>query len=143
MSVLLFSFSGDPRGQGRPRATVRGGFAAIYKDAKSRAFENSIRQVAVAYMGDRRPLTGALSVSVWFKMPIPKSATKRDKAAMASGEAPHVKPFDIDNLQKAVLDGLNGVAWMDDCQITRLFSTKVYGEKPGFTIRIEALEPQE
>ncbi len=140
--MLLFSFSGDPRGQGRPRATTRGGFATVYKDPKSRAYEGSIARVAASYMGDRPPLTGALSVSLWFKMPIPVSLSKRLKAAMAAGEVPHVKVPDCSNLAKAVEDALNGIAWVDDCQIVRLFVTKAYSDKPGFTVRVEALEPQ-
>lgn len=143
MNVLEFSMSGAPRGQGRPRTAVRGRFATIYKDAKSRVYENSVKALAQKAMGDHAPFEGALSASFRFRMPIPKSATKRVKAAMAAGEiAPTTRP-DNSNLVKAIEDALNGVAYRDDCQIVRTFITKVYSERPGVDVRVEPLEPQQ
>lgn len=44
---------------------------------------------------------------------------------------------DVDNLQKAVLDALNGIAWRDDSQIDRLISTVFRGcDEPRVTIEI-------
>lgn len=144
MEPLVFSMSGLPRGQGRPRATVRkGGFATIYKDTKSRQYENSIAAVARGVMGDRPPLTGALSVSMRFRMPIPASATKARRAAMAAGEVPHTSKPDGSNMQKALEDAMNGIVFVDDSQIVRGFWTKIYSDKPGVDVRIEPLEPQE
>lgn len=143
MTVLVFSMSGAPRGQGRPRTAVRGGFATIYKDAKSRTYENSVKALATKNMAGRPPLTGALSVSMQFRMPIPKSAPKRQRLAMAAGEVPHVSKPDKSNLLKAIEDAFNGVVWVDDSQIVRGFQTKIYSEEPGVTVRVEALEPQE
>jgi Holliday junction resolvase RusA-like endonuclease len=141
--AITFSLAGLPRGQGRPRATARGGIARLYKDAKSRAYEKSIATVAAGVMAARKPLTGALSVSARFRMPIPKSATKRDKAAMAAGEVPHTSKPDGTNMLKACEDAMNGIVFVDDSQIVRGFFTKVYSEKPGVDLRIEALEPQD
>lgn len=143
MTVVAFSMSGLPRGQGRPRATARGGFASIYKDPKSRKYEQSVALVAAAQMAGRLPLTGPLSASFQFRMPIPVSATKKAKAAMASGETPHLGKPDLSNMVKAIEDAMNAVVFHDDAQITRCFTTKLYSERPGVDVRIEALEPQE
>lgn len=142
MSVLVFSMNGEPRGKGRPRATVRGGFARVYTDEKTRKYESSVRAVAQAAMRGRDPLEGPLSLSLRFRMPIPKSATRRAKTAMAAGEIAHMGRPDLDNCQKAIMDAMNGVVFVDDGQVVRAFSTKIYAEQPGVDVRIEAYEPQ-
>jgi Holliday junction resolvase RusA-like endonuclease len=101
-----------------------------------------IKRVASFVMGSRPPLSGALSVSMRFRMPIPKSATKALKAAMAAGEVAHISKPDASNLVKAAEDALNGVMFHDDSQVVRLFVSKVYSDQPGLDVRIEALEPQ-
>lgn len=142
MDVLTFSMSGTPRAKGRPRTTVRGGFATVYTDAKTKKYEASVADLSRKAMREKPPISGAISVSLRFRMPIPKSETKPVKAAMAAGEVPHTSKPDIDNLQKAILDGMNGIVFVDDSQIVRSFTTKVYSETPGVDVRVEALEPQ-
>ena len=142
MTVLTFSMSGAPRGQGRPRATARRGFASVYKAAADRRYESSVAAVAKAAMGSQSPLEGALAVSLRFRLPVPKSATKRDRTAYLSGERAYFGAFDIDNLAKAILDACNGICWGDDKQIVRLFVTKIAAELPGADVRIEAYQPQ-
>lgn len=45
---------------------------------------------------------------------------------------------DLDNLSKAVLDALNGIAWVDDTQIVDLHIVKaITKESPGVWIEIE------
>ena len=63
-------------------------------------------------------------------MPIPKSTPKSRKAAMLEKIIQHTKKPDLDNLQKAVLDALNGTAWEDDSQIVRITAEKKYTDDP-------------
>lgn len=139
--LLSFSMSGAPRGQGRPRATARRGLASVYKAATDRRYESSVAAVARTAMGALSPLEGALSVSLRFRLPVPKSATKRDRAAYLSGEQAYFGAFDIDNLAKAILDGCNGICWVDDRQIVRLFVTKIAAEMPGVDVVVRAWAP--
>lgn len=143
MTVVAFSLSGLPRGKGRPQTAVRGRHAIIYTDAKTRRYESSVNAVAVKKMAGRPPLTGGLSLSLQFRMPIPASATKTAKAAMAANERPHITTPDFDNLTKAICDGMNKVVFHDDAQVCRAFIVKIYSETPGVDIRVEALEPQD
>ena len=56
---------------------------------------------------------------------------------MLAGEIrPATKP-DLDNVIKAVLDGCNGVAYLDDKQIVELNATARYAETPGVRVVIE------
>lgn len=151
MDPIQFSLSCLPKGKGRPRATVRGDHASVYTDAKTRAFEAGISDAARLVMAGRPALAGALSVSLRFRMPVPKSAPKWQRLGMAAGEIPHVSKSDLDNMVKAVLDGMAAhsrapkvpIVFVNDSQIVRLFATKVYAEKPGIDVRVEPLgEPQ-
>lgn len=55
---------------------------------------------------------------------------------------PKTPDIDVDNLAKAYLDGLNQIAWVDDCQVTKLTVEKrwVFEEsKQHSLIEIEVL----
>ena len=71
-----------------------------------------------------------IEVNLVFGMPIPKSTAKSRKAAMLEGIIKHTKKPDVDNLQKAVLDALNKIAWGDDSQIVRITAKKEYTNEP-------------
>ena len=137
--LIAFAIPGDPRGKGRPRATVRGSFARVYTDAKTRAYESGVKAAAVAAMAGREPMAGPLSVVLRIRLPLPASMPKRRRAAVLAGEDAYFGRIDCDNAAKAVLDGCNGVCWADDVQITRLFVAKVPHERPGVDVRIEQL----
>lgn len=142
MEPLVFSFTGNPRGKGTARAAVRGRFATIYTDSKTRRYEGSVADVATEVMAGRPPIVGPVSMSVRFRLAIPKSVSKRLRAAMLAGEvAPTSKP-DLSNMLKAIEDGMNKIVFLDDAQIVRGFQTKIYSDKPGVDVRVEAYEPQ-
>lgn len=142
MAALVFSMAGVPRGQGRPRATAKRGYASVYKAGADKKYESSVRAVALKAMAGRDPFEGPLSLALRFRMPIPKSATRRVREGMAAGEiAPTTKP-DWDNAAKAICDAMNAVVFVDDAQIVRAFVTKIYAEKPGVDVKVEAFAPQ-
>lgn len=49
------------------------------------------------------------------------------------------KKPDADNIAKAVLDGLNGVAFVDDSQVVALMVKKTYGLTPKVKVRIKEI----
>lgn len=104
MSVTLFSVDRVPVKR-RPRFS----HGVAYVDAKTKADEKAVRD---AYHGIKHE--GAVSVEIHVYGKLPKSRPKRIES-----EPNTVKP-DADNIAKAVLDGLNGVAFEDDSQVTEL-----------------------
>lgn len=110
-----------PHPKGRPRFFARGKFVQVYTDAKTAAYEKLVAKAGIDAFGDRAPFAGPLHVNLSFVMPRPKAASKR---------AFHVSRPDVDNLTKAVLDGLNEVAYLDDAQIVTMEVRKTY-ETPG------------
>jgi Holliday junction resolvase RusA-like endonuclease len=143
VAPLSFSMNGLPRGQGRPRATVRGKHASVYKADKDRKYEQSVGKVAANAMGDRPPMVGALQIALRFRLPIPRSYSRATRIAMAAGEiAPTTKP-DLSNLVKAIEDGMNTIVFVDDAQIVRAVTSKIYAERPGVDVLVGPLQPQE
>jgi Holliday junction resolvase RusA-like endonuclease len=48
---------------------------------------------------------------------------------------------DLDNVLKAISDGLNGVAWIDDSQVVEIHATKsVDRQHPRAVVRVEELD---
>lgn len=137
--VLIFSLAIDPVSKGRPRATVRGGFASVYTDAKTRKYERDIGMMAMSAMRGQEPFQGPISVSMRFRLALPKSLSKRARAAILAGENAYLGIRDLDNLGKSVGDALNGICWRDDVQIVRLFLSKIPAETGGVDVRISSL----
>ena len=56
----------------------------------------------------------------------PKRTTKKELERIATGQAVYTGRKDIDNIAKSILDGLNGVAYIDDRQVVELTVRKQY-----------------
>lgn len=97
------------RGQGRPRF----GNGRAYKAKADTDYEREIADKFVS-SGGRHFGSQPLMVSIDVYRALPKSAPKSVKT-----EPDTLKP-DCDNIAKAVLDALNGVAWDDDSQVVSL-----------------------
>lgn len=135
MKTVRFTVPGQPRGKGRPRFT-RSGHA--YTDNKTKEYESRIAWCYLEQAGDYTFLDDSpLRVSVTAIMQIPKSTTKKKQVAMLNGEiAPKTKP-DVDNILKIVLDGLQGVAFKDDKNVTESQIIKIYGSQPKIEVSIQ------
>lgn len=127
---------GEPMGKQRPRASSWGGHAHIYTPAKTVSYE---RRFASAYMdkyGEAKPTSLPIAVTIEAVFGLKKAdynskgcPNKHGNAKLMGIEQATKKP-DADNIAKAVLDGLNGVAFVDDSQVVRLTIYKKYGLTP-------------
>ena len=131
-----------PQPKERPRATVVAGRAKIYTPRTTEAYEKRIRTEWVKAYGDK-PEEGPLRARIYFGMPIPKSETKANKALMMVRKLFPAKKPDLDNLIKAVMDAVNGVAYKDDCQIVTILARKNYSEIPYVKVIISEEKPKE
>ena len=122
-----------PVSKGRP--VFANGHA--YTPSKTREYEQIVQLYARRQI--KRPLTGAVKLSIQFYLPIPKSWSEPKKRAAMEGKiVPMVKP-DIDNLTKAIMDALNGgIGYNDDKQVVELTTAKWYGE-PRTEIELEEI----
>ena len=134
---IEFSLSLEPAAKGRPKVMVnpKTGKPIVYTPKKTARFEAKVAAMAQQYFPE--PFRGAVGIRLKFLMPRPKRLMRvRDP----DGEVPHVSRPDLDNLEKAIIDGLNGVAFLDDRQVYAKRSEKVYHAKNGFPQVLVAVE---
>lgn len=125
MNRIEFTINGECVPKARPRFSK---FGHVYTTPKTRAYENIVKSTAI---DNRVPcITTALRVELIIYKSIPKSFSKKKRELANEGKIyPVVKP-DIDNYVKAVLDGLNGVLFVDDKQIVDFRAIKKYSDNP-------------
>ena len=119
MAEINYDFGLDPIPKGRPRMNRRG---RTYTPEKTRKYEQNITLMA-EMQTNSPPLKGPLVVDLLFRITRPKSSKRM---------FPNVRP-DIDNLAKAVLDAIEGIAFNNDGQIIELNMKKLYVVGPGGT----------
>lgn len=112
-----------------PKARPRLSKFAVYTPKKTADYEKLI-----AYEWKRR-----------YKNLILKGAVKLDllfcfKKAKSCKKDYHTQRPDIDNLEKAILDGLNKTAFVDDCQVVEMKSQKVFSDVDKIVITVTEME---
>lgn len=136
MMAAEFVIHAAPVGKARPRVTSHG----TYTPKKTKDYEQRVRNEYGLQCRDKYFGGHPLTVYITAYYPIPKSASKSKREKMLKGLIrPTVKP-DNDNVEKAVCDALNGIAWHDDAQIVDSHCRKWYGEEPCVRVKIEVAE---
>lgn len=153
IGAIIIEITGHPIGKGRARANVvrsKGGGIATgkngrpivkhYTPEKTRRWEEDARQLARMEMMHREPLTGPVEITIDAILAVPKSWAKwKKEAAEAGAILPTSKP-DLDNIEKAAKDALNGIVWIDDAQVVDTNKRKRYGTRPAVIIGIRPKE---
>ena len=126
--IVEFVVYGKPRGKARPRFSRRSN--SVYTPKATQTYE---KQIAQAYIEASGGYTfGDKPIEIWITAVFPKAKTSKK-------EYPTLKP-DIDNIQKAVFDGLNGIAYNDDKQIVTATIHKCFcmleGEEPRILVTV-------
>jgi Holliday junction resolvase RusA-like endonuclease len=136
--MITFEIPGDPRGKGRPKFARRGAFTTTYTDDKTAAYENLVALAArdVMQRQGQALMEGPVSVLVYCGFRVPASTAKSRVGQMLQHLILPLKKPDADNVAKAVLDGLNGVAYLDDTQVTDLTVIRRFDERPRVVVRL-------
>ena len=99
-----------------------------YKTVK---YESRVAIFAKQAMAGLPPMAGAVMLSITAYFPISPSWTKKRQLAARAGLEHVTKKPDLDNILKAIKDGMNGIVWLDDAQVVRLIDCcKVYSDEP-------------
>lgn len=137
--MIAFTVPGQPQGKGRPRIGKIGQHARMFTPAKTVAYEGLIAHAAQLAMAGRPMLDGPVEVSLAIECQVPASwSQKKQRQALAGEVMPTTKP-DVDNVVKAVFDGLNGVLWRDDVQVVSLRLRKRYSGTPCVRVVAQAV----
>lgn len=134
--MIDFIVYGAPQGKGRPRVGRIGASVRMFTPAKTMAYEGLVAHCGAVAMAGRALIEGPVELRLLIDVQIPASWSKRKQAqALAAEILPTTKP-DVDNVIKAIGDGLNGVVWKDDVQVTDIITRKRYAEKPQVRVMI-------
>lgn len=114
--LTCFTVYGKVRGQSRPRFTTRGKSTRAYKPKKDVDYESLVAKCYREAGGTLH--TGAVAVHITAFRALPKSLQFK------TTHEPDMHKPDIDNICKIVLDGLNGIAYLDDSQVVYLTARK-------------------
>lgn len=141
-SIIHFTVPGQPQGKARART----GYNPKVKRVTSHTPENTVLyenliktcylQNTIGMFNDDESLE--LRINAFFEPA--KSTSKKKKDQMLAGVIYPTKKPDIDNIAKAVLDALNGIAYHDDRQVIRLAVAKCYSQQARLEIEVRKIE---
>lgn len=140
-AVLSVLVPGEPVAQGRPRFARRGAFVRAYDPPKSRSWKGVVQVHALEALRAAdvdAPAYADGPVSVLIEATWTLAASKHRKAAPVARQPRASRP-DAENVAKAVLDALTGLAWTDDAQVAELRVVKwtgAQGEAPGVRVSV-------
>lgn len=139
---MKFTIVLPPKGQkrARGRAFISNGRAIAGKPRKEEGQvleEEKMLGLLYEYRPEV-PLTGPILLGLKCFLPIPKSLSKKKRAAALAGEIrPTTKP-DLDNMIKHFKDVCKDIFWVDDKQIIEYLAGtgKYYGDPARWEIEI-------
>jgi Holliday junction resolvase RusA-like endonuclease len=131
---ITFTIPGDPMGKQRPKFGK--GFA--YTPIKTVNYETLVKMEYHNQVG--KMLDGEIKATINAFYSIPKSVSKKRSDLMCVGVIRPTKKPDLDNVAKAILDSLNGIAYKDDSQVVELTVKKYYGDSPVVTVILDGKE---
>jgi Holliday junction resolvase RusA-like endonuclease len=126
--VIKFQINARPQPKERPYSIGRG---------KRRTPDRTVNFELLVAMEFRnrfplhKPLTGPLGLCVVAEYQRPRTVGKGYW---------HTGTGDLDNICKAISDGLNKVAWLDDRQVASLIAQKTWGKTDRIEVMIVPLE---
>ena len=132
--LVAYTVEGNPAPQGSKRHVGNGRMIEASKRLKP--WRDAVIAATTDMASKIEQLEGPLSVKLEFRIPRPKTVTRRYPITRSSG--------DLDKLIRAVLDGITiGELIHDDSQVISIKASKRYSELPGVTIYIERVEENE
>lgn len=143
--LIRIVLPGPPRGWQRTGQRIvsmpgRKPFVVNFTRGETRAEEATLRVTASMAMDGHPPMRGPVEVRMVAYRSVPQSWSRKKQAAALRGEIlPDVKP-DHDNIAK-LLDGLKGIVWQDDAQITDFHFWKRYSDTPRTVLEVVRLHP--
>ena len=132
--IYEFEVPGKIIGKGRPRLNTYTG--SVYTPTRTKDYESLVMQYFLLKYPRYKPFEGRVQVEINALFEVPKSTKKVDKELMLSNQINPTKKPDIDNIVKIILDAMNGIAFKDDIQITKLNVEKTYSTQEKIQIKI-------
>ena len=132
--IYEFEVPGKVIGKGRPRLNSYTG--VVYTPTRTKDYESLVEQYFLLKYPRFKALEGRIKVNIIAYFSIPKATKKSDINEMLDNNISPTKKPDIDNIVKIILDAMNGIAFKDDTQITKLNVEKTYSTQEKVQIKI-------
>lgn len=133
--IYEFEIPGKITGKGRPRVNTT--TAIAYTPAKTKEYEELVKQYFIIKYRRINPLEGRIKINITAYFSVPKNTSKKQEENMLNNAISPTKKPDIDNIAKIILDALNKLAFKDDNQITKLEIEKKYGTEEKIFVKVE------
>ena len=131
--AVIFTLHEKPFAKQRPKWNRHSG--TPYTPEETREYEKRVADEGRKHFSE--PLKGPVRLRLAFYIS-PAKSWSQQKYQEHIG-TPHAKPPDLDNLEKSIKDGLNGVAYADDAQVSYVEKWKVWGVKAQTVISVEEI----
>ena len=133
MQRVHFYITGKPVPKSRARVVTKGKRRFAFTPKKVKDWETVVKTEAMKHFDS--PFDWPVALSLTFYMPRPKSR-RLDYWVSTTP--------DIDNLEKAILDGLNGIAYTDDRLVVMKNASKRYvlSGEPGVDVIVSSIKNQ-
>ncbi len=136
--MITFTVYGEPQGKGRPKFTLTG---HAYTPERTKSYEAEIvasfRREHPGFVRWEKGVPLKVRIKAIYGIPVNDSKATRN-AKLLGQKRPTKKP-DADNVEKVILDALNGIAWRDDAQIVDIRTVKEYGWQPCVEVEIDEI----
>ena len=123
--MISFTIPGKPVGKERARVVTTHGFTRSFTPEQTVIWENKVGYLAA--QAGCRIAEGLFAIHILITTTIPKSYSKK-KASEALARRYAMGTPDLDNVAKAVMDGLRGVVYSNDHKVAHVEVLRVYGD---------------
>lgn len=139
--LVKFDVLGEPMGKQRPRVRKIGNFAQTYTPKETITYESKVvyayKNATDHYFGQSEIEAQITAYYQLSKVHYGKKGINKKGVEKLTGLVNPTKKPDCDNIAKIILDALNGIAYYDDSQVTKLVVYKRYAEQPKVEVVIK------
>lgn len=121
-------------------------FIQTYQKKEITDYEEKVKICVMEQLGvSFQPITGAIELEIVIVYGLPKTMTNQDKAYILQGGTIYktTLPDLTDNLIKGICDGMQGKVYLNDGQVCKIKSQKIYGEIERAVIIIRTLDQRQ
>jgi Holliday junction resolvase RusA-like endonuclease len=110
-----------------------------YTPEKTEAYENRVAAAAYEAMAGIAPWASPVAIDLTIGVAVPASWSEKKRRACYAQLIGATKKPDMDNIEKAVIDGMNAIVFDDDCRVVQKSTLKQYAAKPGVAVKVRVL----
>lgn len=133
---VTFTIPGKPFAKSRHRVSFKQ--RRTFNAPSNEAFERTVGEIALPHF--QHPIDGPVRLEIDATFVPAASWSKKKRADHL--HRPHTQKPDCDNVAKAIMDGLNRIAWADDAQVSEITVRKVWGVTERTVVHVTALTEQ-